>query len=42
MQIFPLIQSLKLMNHITDDAPTAKKIEESEVEISNPKFGEWQ
>ena len=40
MQIFPLIQSLKLMNHLTDDAPESKILKESGESIPNPKFDE--
>ena len=40
MQIFPLIQSLKLMNHLTDDAPKPKILKESSESIPNPKFDE--
>ena len=41
MQIFPLIQSLQLLNHLTDDAPTPTILKESGESISNPKFDEW-
>ena len=41
MQIFPLIQSLKLMNHLTDDAPKPKILKESGESIPNSKFDEW-
>ena len=42
MQIFPLIQSLKLIKHLTEDAPAATSIEESGKQIPNQKFEEWQ
>ena len=42
MQIFPLIQSLKLMDHLTKEAPTAMKVQESREPILNPKYEEWQ
>uniref|UniRef100_A0A2N9FA52 Uncharacterized protein n=1 Tax=Fagus sylvatica TaxID=28930 RepID=A0A2N9FA52_FAGSY len=42
MQIFPLIQNLKLIKHLTEDAPAATSIEESGKQIPNQKFEEWQ
>uniref|UniRef100_A0A2N9FTN5 Integrase catalytic domain-containing protein n=1 Tax=Fagus sylvatica TaxID=28930 RepID=A0A2N9FTN5_FAGSY len=42
MQIFPLIQSLKLMDHLTKEAPAAMKVQESGEPILNPKYEEWQ
>jgi hypothetical protein len=41
MQIFPLIQSLRLENHLTSDAP-AVTIGESGEKIAAPKFEEWK
>jgi hypothetical protein len=42
MQIFPLIQSLKLIDHLTKEAPAAMKVQESGEPILNPKYEEWQ
>ena len=41
MQIFPLIQSLQLMNHLIDDAPESTILKESSEKIPNPKFIDW-
>jgi hypothetical protein len=41
MQIIPLIQSLQLMNHLTENAPGSKILKESSEAIPNPKFDEW-
>uniref|UniRef100_A0A2N9HKR1 Reverse transcriptase Ty1/copia-type domain-containing protein n=1 Tax=Fagus sylvatica TaxID=28930 RepID=A0A2N9HKR1_FAGSY len=41
MQIFPLIQSLQLLNHLTDDAPQSTIQKESGEILPNPKFIEW-
>jgi hypothetical protein len=41
MQIFPLIQSLRLENHLTSDAP-AVTIGESGEKIAAPKIEEWK
>ena len=41
MQIFPLIQSLKLMDHLNHEALAVTKLNGSEQLIPNPKFEEW-
>jgi hypothetical protein len=42
MTILPLIQNLKLMNHLTHDPPEATTTDESNKEVLNPKYEEWQ
>ena len=42
MQIFPLIQSLKLIKHITNDVPATTKIAESGEKVPEPTFESWQ
>uniref|UniRef100_A0A2N9I3R3 Reverse transcriptase Ty1/copia-type domain-containing protein n=1 Tax=Fagus sylvatica TaxID=28930 RepID=A0A2N9I3R3_FAGSY len=41
MQILPLIQSLQLMNHLTDEAPDSMILKESGELNPNPKIQEW-
>uniref|UniRef100_A0A2N9HE41 Retrotransposon Copia-like N-terminal domain-containing protein n=1 Tax=Fagus sylvatica TaxID=28930 RepID=A0A2N9HE41_FAGSY len=42
MQILPLIQSLQLMNHLTNAAPDSMILKESGDLIPNPKIQEWR
>jgi hypothetical protein len=39
---YQLIQNLKLMNHLTHDPPEATTMDESNKEVLNPKYEEWQ
>jgi hypothetical protein len=42
MTILPLIQNLKLMNHLTHDPLEATTTDESKKEVPNPEYEEWQ
>jgi hypothetical protein len=42
MTILPLIQNLKLMNHLTHGPPEATTTNESNKEVPNPEYEEWQ
>jgi hypothetical protein len=42
MTFLPLIQNLKLMNHLTHGPPDTTTTDESNKEVPNPKYEEWQ